>query len=356
MMNRGPQTNHLWNAIASYFVNQYYNYIYKAAKGNKYGSLTEAYQQTVQNYIIGIKNVEEVYRKLSTDLHKHITNSSRFASLMYGEFIDRTIASFVPADYYEMLHKHQKDEIFSSVINDLVSSLGTFCLNPQMLKKIIDEHDHSREITQNIIYREGLSCLNLKKESLIQNFVRNIGQTKDMVPATLVNQYIEQVEQLTMENNNLKSELSDLENKFCEAEEEFEEKEKGFRKVINYLKKVNITVSRNQRPTAPSPPVASVTKTTVHQPSYVASVTQTEVAPPPPVYLTAENLQKHTSRPENAPISLMEDESESSGEVPIVGGNVRKSLAQKTNPSLDSGKKTLLDNIDGLLLVDNISE
>ena len=332
------QRNLLWEAVSSYFVNDYFSYIYNTAKSTqKHETLTEAYQQKVEIYIRGIKNVEKNYKRLCCDLHRFITKAPRFKSLMYGEFVDRLVSSFTPSDYYEILNRDQKDEIFSSILNDVASSIGAFCVKPSTLRKIIDEHDKSKKITQDIIYRECLQTMAIKKESLTHSFIRSIGQVKESVPIEVVNQYIEQIQLLTNENENLKSIISDLENCNDRTVNKYEEREKGFRKLIEFLQNRHITIQQ------------STTKEALIQ-----TEEQVEVPSPP---LTEDNLKKHLADPKNKPQNILKDEHSDSSSSEVVGTQVRVQVKEnnKDNESLDSGKKDVEDNINDLLLVDQLS-
>ena len=326
--------NFLWEAVASYIVNDYFTYIYNAAKATtRSESLTSAYQLKVELYIRGIKNVEQNYRTLCSDLHRYIMKSNRFNSLMYGEFVDRLVCSFTPTDYYNILDRNQKDEIFSSIINELIASIGSFCVKPSTLRKIIDEHDKSKHITQNMIYSEALNILSIKKENLTHSFIRNIGQVKESVPIEVVDRYIEQIHTITEENEKLKSIISDLENENASTIEKFENREYKFRKLIEYLKTNSIIVKEKEKEKEVSPPKSPVE-----------------------AVLTKENLQKHLDNPDNKPTKistqLRDESSEESAEI-VTGTRVLDTTKSK---SLDSGKVNISDNIEGLLLVDQISD
>ena len=104
MSHMGKQRNYLLEALSSYFVNDYFTHVYNAAKMNRKGSLTEAYQEKVTNYIRGIKSVQKIYCRLCSDIHRYITKSTRFSSLMYGEFVDRLVQIFTPEDYLSLIH------------------------------------------------------------------------------------------------------------------------------------------------------------------------------------------------------------------------------------------------------------
>ena len=73
--------------------------------------------------------------------------------------------------------------------------------------------------------KPSLQNLAIKKENLTHSFISNMGQVKDTVPIETVNRYIEQVNTLTTENENLKSLINDLEEEAENMENKFKEKE-----------------------------------------------------------------------------------------------------------------------------------
>jgi hypothetical protein len=310
MSHIAKQRNYLLEALSSYFVNDYFTHVYNAAKSDRKGSLTEAYQEKVTNYIRGIKGVQKIYCRLCSDIHRYITKSARFSSLMYGEFVDRLVNIFTPDDYYEVLTRNQKDEIFSSIINDLAATLGAYCLKPPILRKIIDEHEASKHVTQDTLYNEALAILEHKRETLMHSYVKSISQSKDMISVEVANKYRDQVEELKVENNNLRSIVSDLESEIESLEDGFKQKEHAFRKIIEYLKE-----QLKER---------SKTKTIVPTQTKQQQTDTQEVA-----VLTENNLKRHTALAENKPKkvnTILKDESSSSSSAEIVGSKVRRVL------------------------------
>lgn len=345
------QRNYLLEALSSYFVNDYFTHVYNAAKSDRKGSLTEAYQEKVTNYIRGIKSVERIYRKLCVDIHRYITKSARFSSMMYGEFVDKLVYIFTPEDYYEILTREQREEIFSSIINDLSATLGSFCLRPSILRKIIDEHETAKHVTQDSLFNESLNILHNKRENLMHTYVKSISQSKDMISPEVAEKYRDQIKVLTDDNNNLKSIISDLENDLERAEDEFTQKEYKYKELIDLL---------TERLKKPKPKPKPEPKPKCESPSVVLP-------------LTENNLKRHTYKKEKD--VALKDESESSNSGEIIGSMVRKVLTATQvednseyladnksadtvadEESLNSGKKSLVDNIDDLLLIDQYSE
>ena len=334
------QRNYLWEACSAYFVNTYYTDIYNSSKAhNMTSSLTDSYRDRISSYIKAIKSIESSFRRLCSDLHRFVTRSSRFQTLMYGEFVDRLVQDFTPSEYYQVLTKVQKDEMFSSIINDIASTLGSYCVSPSMLKKIIDDHSN-KIVNQEIIYRECLSIMKHKRESLLHSFVKNISQAKDTVPVAVVDELRDTIEILNKEINNLRSIISDLE---CDLED-YEEREEKYKKIISLLQKTKITIHKQQQ------------KQQQQQQQQQQHVKKEKVTTNE---LTINNLQKHNQEILNNKLKTddnikdeSEDESEDEDGELVNDDNKSNSNSNSKESSLDSNKKDLVDNIDGLLLTD----
>ena len=133
--------NYLFQAVGAFFVNKYYYILYSSAKSNvTNGTVTDTYTANLREFCSGIKNMEQCYRRVADDLHKYCKRSPRFSNLLYSEFIDKFMESFVPDDYFEVLTRDNKEEIFCRVITELATGLANFSIRSDNLRKIVDNH------------------------------------------------------------------------------------------------------------------------------------------------------------------------------------------------------------------------
>jgi hypothetical protein len=237
----------LFSAVCSFFVNEFYNNVYGFAKAQVSGekSLTDMYTGKVHAYIVGVKGVRKCYANLITELHRYCVKY-HFGSLTFPEFVDKFVSKFTPPMYFEGMTKEHKDELLSSIICGIVSSIGEFVTRPEILCKIIDEHEISRAVACKMILDSGLCALCNKKDAVMHSFVKHISQSKDMVPVDVVNALRQEVQILTIENNKLKEDIAQA----CDDLNVYEDREVKYKSLISMLQKTKIVLHRtDSRPT-----------------------------------------------------------------------------------------------------------
>jgi hypothetical protein len=174
--------------VGSHFVDIFFNHVWASAHTNlKSGtSITDEYTRRVKAYILGVKTDERCYRDIVTRLHEYFRATTRYTTLSFSDFVERIISQFIPLEYYDLLNAAEKDETLGSVIADLISGLGTYVTRPDMLRRIIDEHDLQPKVTIRMIQDQGVTVLLAKRSVIHNNFLRKIGQATDTVSSEIV--------------------------------------------------------------------------------------------------------------------------------------------------------------------------
>jgi hypothetical protein len=119
----------------------------------------------------------------------------------------------MPDDYFDSLNNNEKDEVLGSTICDLVSGLGVYATSPDVLYRIIDHHDAQHEITIRILQQYAITLLLAKRDSIHNKFLKNIGQAKETVSITLVENMRKVIRRLVKEKAELVSYIQKLEKK-----------------------------------------------------------------------------------------------------------------------------------------------
>ena len=362
--------DYLFKAIAGYFVNFYFNTLYKAAKSASINSrdglsITDTYRAKVSSYIQAIKGAESAYKTLVTKLHEYCVKiSSRFNSMSSSKFINTLVDGFVPVDYIDSLSITDKDEVFNVIIIDLAATLGSVCTKPEYLRKIIDQHEESRNITCEMIFKEAIRALDNKKDMMMNKFIREISQAKDYISSDAANQLrqiLDEKEEIIESRN---EEIAELRHQV----DELREKEIKLRRMVELLQKSRIVIQQQQNSdiitpsdTKPLPLTSNnLVEHTLHQDkksthkrsnimnSVVESQKQKNTTvinsprkelPTTPVVPVKGPPSIEPLRGSCKPQSVSQESSESDSE------------SEETNSeSLTSGKKSIIDNIDGLIL------
>tara|TARA_B110000908_G_scaffold113440_1_gene133082 strand:+ start:7160 stop:8215 length:1056 start_codon:yes stop_codon:yes gene_type:complete len=342
---------YLFKAISGYFVNFYFKTLYNSAKTASINSrdglsITDTYRSKVSCYIQAIKSVEEAYKQLVTGLHKYCKKiSTRFNSITFSQFVDTLVDGFVPVDYNEILSTTNKDEIFSVVILDLAATLGTVCTRPEYLRKIIDQHEEAKSVTQEMMFKEAIRCLDNQRGMLMHKFIRGISQSKDYISADAANSLREMLDE--------KEEIIEARNEEIASiryeMEDLKERESKLRRMVQLLQQNRVVIQRTPEPVHVEVPVpltaSNLVSHTIKQKhdkrskyseNIMGSIVSTKKVEPRPV--TPEPVPELDSPEHKKKKSESISESEES-----------KSESESESRSLSSGKKSVMDNIDGLL-------
>jgi hypothetical protein len=139
--NQDPTLISILEVLGSYFVDVFYNHLYNSTKLRKgERSITDAYRGQVQAYILAIQNDNQLYRTTVVTLHTYFRNTTSFATISFNSFVDKVVGQFVPKEYLDLYETEERDEVLSSIICDLVASLGAYAISSDMLTRIIDNH------------------------------------------------------------------------------------------------------------------------------------------------------------------------------------------------------------------------
>lgn len=183
-----PRVVSVFEIVAAYFTDTVFNHVHHSAKTNLTGgsSLTDEYVRRIQAYVIGVKNDGRCYSDVVQGVHTYFTSTTRFTTLSFAEFVDRIVGVCVPEEYFRQFSPQDKDELLSSVLCDLVSNLAAFATKPDMLRRIIDGHGTTPEVTIRMLQDAAVNSLITKRAALHNKFLRKMGQARDTVSMDVV--------------------------------------------------------------------------------------------------------------------------------------------------------------------------
>jgi hypothetical protein len=226
--------------LGSHYVDIYYNHIWSSARtGLKAGgSIADEYARQVKAYIVGIKTDPESYRSIVGHLHVYFRTITRYTTLSFADFVDRVVSQFLPPEYYALVKAPQKDAALETIVVDLVAALGAYVTTPELLRRIVDEHDRRPEVTIRMIQDQGVAVLLAKRGEIHNKFLRKAGQAKENVEMDVVEDLKRGVRKLVKEKVKLKEALGETEERAMDLEDELEagkKREAKFRKLIRLL-------------------------------------------------------------------------------------------------------------------------
>ncbi len=163
------RTINVFEVIASYFVDVYYNKLYfsaeKHAYEGKHPSTTMAYKHILSYYLERLTEPEN-YKKCLNELHMaYVKHLDKYAT--YNQCIDAITQEFVPEDFLN-LRPNEKDSILHHVIKN---SNMRFChtLVNKCIKMIVDMHNEVNNV--NVLQNLFIDNLIIEREEFYGRFL-----------------------------------------------------------------------------------------------------------------------------------------------------------------------------------------
>lgn len=203
----------VYELISAYFAGLTYDNLYGIAKANvaAEGSITDEFITRVDLFISSMKEDATEFRKIVSSLHIYFRTSPKYASTNFIEFVDRIIHIYAPdEEYFTALSASDKDQILSTVLCDAASGLSTFITQPDMVKRIIDNHDAGRIVTMRMLQNNVVQSLTTKRIEIRNKFLKKKSQSRDVVPKSVLDSMQKKINTLTEQNEELESELDDV--------------------------------------------------------------------------------------------------------------------------------------------------
>lgn len=248
--NQDPKMVQIYEIISSYFSDVFYNHVFSSSSAalNKSGggkSLTDEYVRQTQAYLTGIKTDAACYKQANTDLYRYF--SEFYKSLSFSQYVDRVVSQFVPDKTFSGLKAAEKDEIMGLVICGLVSALAAYSTKPELLRRIIDQHGVNAQVTHRMMQDVGITELITQRETLLNKFLKRQGQSRDLIPANVVENLKETVRKLVRAKQRAEDEADSLYEELRAAKKKLKDasvRESKYRQIIALLRGASSTEVR----------------------------------------------------------------------------------------------------------------
>ena len=240
-VGQDPKVLSVFEVIASYFVDCYFNHVWHGARTHVSAgrSLTDEYTSRIQAFVTGTKNDPRCYSEVIQGVHSFFIGTTRFTTLSFAEFVDRIVGICVPPEYFRQFSAQDKDELLSSVICDLVANLAAGTTKPDMLRRIIDEHSKTPEVTIRMMQDIAVGALITKRAALHNKFLHKMGQARDAVPLDVVEDMKKALRRLVREKTDAEARAVQAENELEVAKESLKgskQREMKLRKLVELLR------------------------------------------------------------------------------------------------------------------------
>lgn len=243
----------LYEIVAYYFVNYYYNYLYKIAKQKKSqngNSITDEYKNLISYYIKAFQYYGEHYTRILSGMNATYQQYTRHETFTVADFTDRFLQAFIPSEFYEALATREKDQFMITILTSIVTEFSRKVIEHDMLTKIIDDR---RDVEHFRFLKSYLVDLQImEREKMTNTLISKIKSDNDHIPRHVAIKMQQTIQSLAREKVRIAADLK---------------KQKMINmKLINYIKEIQkIAATKNN--------VAEQIKTNIPV-----------VVPPPPVY------------------------------------------------------------------------
>ncbi|AJL34256.1 pB475L [African swine fever virus] len=220
----------IFETFGAYFINIFYNFLYKNALYKKHSIVME-YQYQVKGYILGVKQNKKLYEKMLDSFYKYFCNITQINSktLSFSNFVSTIVDSFLPKEYSQSISLEKKDSILELLLCDYISNLGTFITTEKMLPFIVKNRKENYHRVTKEMQDYSLTFLLKKRMELYNKFLRKQAYVEPKTELeetyTRLSSYnrslLYQIEELTSEKKSLLAELSTLRKKYEKRQSEY---------------------------------------------------------------------------------------------------------------------------------------
>ncbi|WNL53180.1 pB475L [African swine fever virus] len=220
----------IFETLGAYFINIFYNFLYKNALYKKHSIVTE-YQYQVKGYILGVKQNKKLYEKMLDSFYKYFCNITQINSktLNFSNFVTTIVDSFIPKEYSQSISLEKKESILELLLCDYISNLGTFITTEKMLPFIIKNRKENYHKVTKEMQDYSLTFLLKKRMELYNKFLRKQAyvepETELEETYARLSSYnrslLHQIEELTSEKKSLLADLSTLRKKYEKRQSEY---------------------------------------------------------------------------------------------------------------------------------------
>ena len=167
-----PYEESIYSIIATFFVSNYYNAVYFAAKDHAMlngTSVTKTYTTFVHQFIRSLQGNVESYRHVAKSLCSYYEEHSHQTLVAYSDFEGKILEIFVPKEQLKFFNMHQRERNMLYIVTEIAKSIGLCIVQPGQLRGVIDDRTNEDYIERLKTY--GQASLRLMREEMHAKYV-----------------------------------------------------------------------------------------------------------------------------------------------------------------------------------------
>jgi hypothetical protein len=181
------KTLDIFEIIAAFFVDMYYNHTYIEAKtlkaNGRVNSITEGYKHVLGRFFKALDD-HNIYKKTLMSMHSFASVNGIYSNIRLTVFIKHVVDEFVPTEFRESLTSSQENIMLREIIKSLNQNLIRKIME-QYLVLIIDKHMDADNV--RLIQEDVIDMLILEREAMYQKFYLTSKHKKNNINITMLN-------------------------------------------------------------------------------------------------------------------------------------------------------------------------
>ncbi len=239
-----------FNILGAYVIDIYYNYLYqesiKLKNDGAKSSITEAYKHNIYMYVSSIdRNKKSLYKKktyqqLIEGIRNYFGIWNGLNTITTQDCIDKIVKEFIPEDYFDVVDKDKKRDLFYLVINNTIQSFGKIIATDYIVQ-IIDDHENRDNI--EFLKETMLDMLLLQRNTMYKKFLNEKVGNVDKVDKSIIDKIQADAVNLINERNQLQKSLQEMGDECNVRTKQLSQVLKKYRNIENSHKKLELEYS-----------------------------------------------------------------------------------------------------------------
>lgn len=163
MANSGysSKTISTFDIIGSYFVDVFYNHIYRVAfqnhtlhAGSAEKSLTDDYKMALVAYKTGLHSDKKYYEGTIMGILEYYRTYTKFSTITLNKFIGELLQQYLPDEHYRVLTEQNRYLFLNKIISDIVTSFIDKIITFDYIRMVIDNRknpDNTRQWVDDFV-------------------------------------------------------------------------------------------------------------------------------------------------------------------------------------------------------------
>jgi hypothetical protein len=170
----------VFDIVGTFFVDTFYNDLYlqseAAVKAGRAKSITDVYKFNITSYMRGLMTNRKIASKVIKSIHEYYQGCIGVNFISFGDFEDKFLSSFVPAEYYNDFDTTTKDKLLFDIIGKTVQKFTEDVLHLH-IKKIIDDHQNRNNVV--LLQQTMIDIFTEQRDDYYYRFVKERIKPKD---------------------------------------------------------------------------------------------------------------------------------------------------------------------------------